>query len=262
LSKKAETSRVYLNGDEAEFKPFSLEDFSKGAIQEIDKERELQEAFKPDFEGLAEKEFVLGGFNFDYHGGYRAGEIEEKSADRAKAMIESAQSRVDDIESEAREKGYKEGHDEGRDEGVKEVTEVMQTLLDVIQSLLEYRHEVTLKYEEEMIAMVMLAASEVVMREVEVDRDMAKRVIWKTVEDVHSRQKITIRVNPVDAKNVHEVFSEIVEKIEAVEGVSIKEDPTVTAGGSIVETNVGQLDATVENRLMSLYKNLKHKVHM
>ena len=50
------------------------------------------------------------------------------------------------------------------------------------------------------------------------------------------------------------------EEMEIIEHLEFKADPAITPGGCILETNIGSLDATVENRLMNIHRALREQM--
>ncbi len=261
MSNKGERfSRVFVEPKGESFRSFELETFSEEEEQRKDKKVEAQNAFKREFESIEERAFVLGGFDFEYHGGYKHDEILKKTSDEVEKMIGDAKNRVESIEKEAREKGYSEGSRQGRDDGISEVKSVIESLNESIVLLMNTRMEFFEKSEKEMIDIIILTATEIIRREVQSDREIIKNVIRKSVEEIHSRQTITIRLNPRDIVSARELASELVEKIESLEKVEFEEDTSISDGGCFIKTNVGILDATVENRLLDIYANFKQKV--
>lgn len=261
MFKRKLKARVFIKPEEGSFRLFELKPFKEEEEERLSRKVRAEKEFKPDFEGIREKEFVLGGFDFDYHGGYRRDEILKKTSDEVEGLINQAKARVAEIEKEAREKGHKEGFEKGHAEGLVEVRSLMKTLDYVIEGLFDVRKEFYEKSEKEMVDIIILTASEIIRREVKEDRDVIKDVIRKAVEGIHSLQEITISLNPRDIESARELTPELMEKMETIKNVRFEENPSISEGGCLVETNVGKLDATVENRLMAIYKNLRQRVH-
>ncbi|MDH5542311.1 MAG: FliH/SctL family protein [Nitrospinota bacterium] len=255
-------ARVYPTPEEGIFKPFGLGRFEEVEVERLEKKVIAQREFKPEFEGRKEKEFILGGFEFEYHGGYQIDQLLKKVEDEAEAMMNEAKARVESIESEARERGYNEGFEKGRADGYKEVESLMESISNSIKLLEGEREAFFNKSEKEMVDLVALTASEVIAGEIKTGPEVIKNIIRDTVKDVHSRQQITIKMNPADLGLAKDLSGELIQSFEAIEGVSLVGDPSITAGGCVVETNIGVLDSTLENRLMSIYKDLRQKVYL
>ena len=58
-----------------------------------------------------------------------------------------------------------------------------------------------------------------------------------------------IRVNPDDLEAVRRHRNDWLESLESIDHLLIESDPTVTRGGCVVETPIGDVDAQIEERL-------------
>jgi len=246
-----------LTGKEADkTKKFELASFTE-EVEARDKKRKAEADFRPDRPQQKDNEFVLGGFDFEYGGGYRRDEIMKKTLDEADAMIADAKARVSAIERDAYEKGLAEGHEAGKTESSAEVSFLIGSLKDCVQKLTGGRNEFYAKAEKEMVDLVILVASEILVKEIKEDRDIITEVIRKAVGELHSKQSVTIRLNNADvemAVSMHETFLKEMDDLESLE---IVVDNSITPGGCILKTNVGMIDATVEGRLADIHRNLK-----
>lgn len=253
-------SKVIRDPAEGTFKKFELEAFKEKEEEAERKKLRVDREFKPDFSGARESNFVLGGFDFEYGGGYRRDEIVKKTSDEVKAMLEDARARVSDIENEARERGYSEGLKKGKEEAINEVNSIMESLKKGIDSLMRTREEFFEKAEKEMVDLVALVSSEIVLREISRDNEIIEDVIRKAAGEIHSRQKIKIRINPADMENVKNMAEKLTKEVEAVEGVEFEPDRKISQGGCVIETNIGTLDATVENRLKTMHRSFRERL--
>jgi len=250
-------SKVVLNPDEGSFRKFELEVFGEKEAESRKKKEKLEKEFKHDYEGSREHEFVMGGFDFKYEGGYRRDEIMQKTTDEVEAILADARNRVKEIEKEAEERGYQAGHEKGSEEGAKEVTSLMSTLKKTVESLKETRREFFAKSEKEMVDLVTLISSEIIQGEIKQNPEIIAGVIRKAVSGIHSKQAIKINVNPADLEIAMSLAEELIKKTEAIMDVKFEADEKIPRGGCIVETNIGTLDATVENMLMALHRGLR-----
>ncbi|GMT41677.1 MAG: hypothetical protein IEMM0002_0088 [bacterium] len=251
-------SNIIFNPDENSCKAFELKAFEDSKLAK--KKKDLKEEFKPDHKGDRKHEFVPGGFDFEYEGGYRRDEIMKKTTDEIEEMLTDAKERVKDIEKEARESGYKAGHEKGSEDGVKKVESLLQTLKETIESLNETRNEFYAKSEKEMIDLVTLVSSEIIQREISSNKEVITGVMRKAVKEIHSKQSVKICVNPADLQSAKQLGGELIKETEAITNVSFEADEKITPGGCIVETNIGSLDATVENSLREILRDLKEQV--
>ena len=254
-------AKIYGEGDDVSIQPFGMTNFKE--VEEGEREKKVTAAkeFTPDVVGEREKEFILGGFEFEYHGGYQVDRLLKKVEDEAEELLNAAKARVTDIEIEARDKGYNEGYEKGRAEGFKEVASLMESMGETIRSLSEARDVFFQKAEKEMIDLIVFTVGEVIEKEVKSDPSIIHNIIRETLKEVTSAQTVTIKLNPADLSLGKELTGELIEKYEKIQGVNFKEDPSIMPGGCLVETNIGMLDATMETKLLSIYKDLRQRVY-
>jgi len=239
--------------------------FKLTAFKEKEEEAELKKArvdkeFKPDFEGKKDRDFVLGGFDFEYGGGYRRDEIAKKTSDEIEVMLAEARGRAKGIEDEAKKRGYEEGLKKGREDAAREVTSIVESMKKTIESLTDTRTEFFGKAEKEMVDLVTMVSSEIVLREIREDEKIIADVLRKAVEEIHIQQKIKVRVNPADLENVKNMEEKLLEEVESITGVEFAADGKITQGGCVIETNIGTLDATLENRLTAVHRSLREQL--
>ncbi len=253
-------SKVIFEPEEGSFKPFSLETFTGVAEETEKKKKDIDKDFKPDRIGPKEREFVMGGFDFEYGGGYRKDEIMKKTTDEIEEMLSQAKENAKKTEKEGYDKGYKEGHDKGSEDGLKEATSLMESLIEAVDSLKNVRRSFYEKSEKEMVDLVSRTVAEIVYRETSEGGDIIADVIRNAVKDLHTKQFIKIRLNPVDMEIAQKLEDELIKSIDEVEGVEMKEDPAVSPGGCIIESNIGELDATVETRLKAMHEKISDSI--
>jgi flagellar assembly protein FliH len=63
---------------------------------------------------------------------------------------------------------------------------------------------------------------------------------------------VTLKVNPKDLDLVREHRKEWVEAVEGMGTLTVEADPAIARGGCVLETDAGDVDARVEERLAML----------
>lgn len=251
-------------GGTDDFKPFSFANFTEEAeVMEAARRKDAAAEFRPDHkrpETSGEDEFVLGGFDFEFKGGYRRDEILKKTSDEIDGMLRAAHARVEQIEADAYQKGYREGNIKGKHEGFAEATGLMNTLVDGLKQLEAARGIQYRKAEKEMVDLVVLIAAEIVRREVAQDPAIVVEVLRKAVSELETKQSIVVRLSPKDMELLGVMRESLQQEMEVVEKMEFKADPAITPGGCILETNIGSLDATVENRLINIHRTLREQI--
>lgn len=190
-----------------------------------------------------------------------ASEIKKRAEEEAKRLsqrlLEEAQREAERLKAEASKAGYKEGYDkgfaQGYAEGLKEGKAQYEKQISLLKSVLEEirkaKERLLEEVEPEIIDLIKIALRKILLREVELDRELVIRVIKTAIKKLEERSKITLRVSPEDLPKVVERREELKRDIEGLKELEIVEDPRVGKGGCIVEGSLGVVDARIERQV-------------
>lgn len=164
----------------------------------------------------------------------------EASRLRKRAREVLAQAVVE--KEEERKRGFEQGHQEG----LAALTErLIQAEAD--------RNRVLTEAEPQIVRMVAEIAEKVIGREIQNGAvvDIVKKAVSQSVG-----QRITVHVHPTDRPVLEEKEKELLEVVDKSQTITVKEDESVSAGGCIVETELGTVDARLETQLAAIRKAL------
>ncbi len=186
-----------------------------------------------------------------------AEEIKRKADEEAKRasekIIREAKGEADSIREKAFNDGFKKGYDEGYREGIKEGRKEYDDLIALLRSVIEgiksSKDKLLEEIEPEVIEIIKIVLRKLLLKEVEVDRDLVIRVIKAAVKKLEERAKIVVRVNPDDLPKVVERREELFSSIEGLKELDIIEDSRVERGGCVVEGGLGVVDARIERQI-------------
>lgn len=170
-------------------------------------------------------------------------------ADNDAARIKAEASKVLAEVEAVREQARKEGFDEGREAGMAQATE----LVAKFEALKE---EFYTKAEPEIISLVMEIAEKVIGRMVHEHREAIMSIVRQAIDSALG-DRMTIRINPEDYKKVQPKIKEMQEGLDKTRRLVFKEDDSISAGGCVVETEVGTIDAQLETQLRAIRKALE-----
>ncbi len=149
---------------------------------------------------------------------------------------------------------YQRGKQDGIREGLCAVSQQIETFKAMIGQLKQYQEKL---YEDAKLELVELAfkiAEKILGREVSLKRDVVLSIIEKAIKEVRDKSHITIYVSPIDEPTVLEYKDKLLEGIEGE--VKILPDPSVSAGGCIIQTSFGRIDALIETQLKEIRKKI------
>ena len=243
-------SKIYPKESGAEkAREYTLRDILRPEERE---ELKKKAEFVPDNKETGGKEFIPGGFDFEYEGGLRRDEILRRSMDEAEEIVRKAREEAEQIQREARAQGFEQGRNEGYNTGMREAATIVDAFTKLVEELSRIREDFYRNAEEEMIHLVVSIARVVIGRDVERNPSLVRNIIDKAIEQVQSREELDIKINPEDLAEAEQFRPELAKKVMDIDKVSFKGDPLITRGGCMVESNIGSIDARLETQLESV----------
>ncbi len=160
---------------------------------------------------------------------------------------------IESIQKQAYDEAFQQGREEGLKAGLKEGQAEIKRSRTQFESLMNALNEpfaqLDKRVEEELVALAMLVAKQLVRRELKIDPGQVIAVVREAMSILPiSSQKIRLRLHPEDAELVRSAFA-----LEDTElAWKIAEDPLLTRGGCEVITESSRIDATIEKRLAAV----------
>ncbi len=164
---------------------------------------------------------------------------------------------VMNIERDAYEKGFRAGESAGFEFGRKKAETLFQGLAHILDELANLRDRLYRSCEKEIIDLIIAIARKVVHRELETKREIVVDLVREALKASVAGGEIVIRLNPEDLKIMSEYREELASYVDGVKNLTIKEDSTIKRGGCIVETNFGEVDATVDTIMGEIEDRLR-----
>lgn len=166
-------------------------------------------------------------------------------------------SRIESIEREAYEKGFVAGEKAGFEFGLQKASALFGGLSGLLDEIASFKESLHKSSEKEMAALAMAIAKKVVQRELEIKNDSVLDSVRAALRAVVAGGEITIKVNPKDHDLLLQYRGELARYGDGVKGVKIESDESVSKGGCIIDTNFGEIDATIESAFSEIEQRLK-----
>ena len=187
--------------------------------------------------------------------------LRREAEEAAQELIAAAQSQAQAIGEEARQQGYQAGYEAGYADGAQRAeqavgqqaqmdrTAYQADIADFIAHIEGERQRAWLDMEPQVVSLVFDLAKHVIKQEVEVSREVSLSVVRNALRRVADAGTLRIRVNPEDLQTVRGSREELLTLVDNLRHVEIIEDRRVGAGGCIVETEGGSIDARLEAQI-------------
>lgn len=171
---------------------------------------------------------------------------------RSDGDVSDRPSRYRAIEEEAYRKGFREGEMAARESSSKTLTPVISTLEEALKELTRVKKEIRACAEKEAVDLALAVAKKIVCQEISANNQIVLNVVKEALKKVESKEEIIIKINPVDLKVIEKCREDIPGFFGEISEVVFKADPSLTNGGCVIETRLGDVDARIERQLMAV----------
>ena len=191
----------------------------------------------------------------------------QKARDQAQELVSEAEKKAADIvdkaeqtEAATQKKAFTEGFDAGREAGFKEgkveVTRLIERLHTMIERTMDKREEILAQTEQQIVDLVLLMTRKIVKVISENQRNVVTSNIIHALRKVKGRADVIIRVNLADVGLTSEHTKDFLAAAENIKNITVVEDLSVDAGGCIIETDFGSVDARIASQLHGLEQRI------
>ncbi|MDR2490914.1 MAG: flagellar assembly protein FliH [Spirochaetaceae bacterium] len=176
----------------------------------------------------------------------------QQAEDDVTKMLAAAETDAEAKRTQGHDEGFEKGKDEGFAQGKVEVNRLIERIHRVLERLQDKRADVLNETEQQIIDLVLLIARKVVKSVSETQKNVVIENIREALGKVKSKGKVTIKVNLSDLELATAHIEEFTKQLESSGTIEILEDSSIDAGGCVVETDFGAIDARIANQLAEL----------
>ena len=182
----------------------------------------------------------------------------------AASVTETAENIALDKLKEIQEKAYQEaynlGLEEGKREGFtlasKEIDSRLQNLSDLISSIANLKQELFSQNEGHVVKLAYHMASRIAHKEVETSNEVVVEVLRKAIEMAQLDEDVVVQVSPMQLEFLETLQKEAGRDLEFLKQIKLVGVDEVNIGGCVIETNYGEIDARIEERINKLWSEL------
>jgi len=166
-----------------------------------------------------------------------------------KADAETYRLQVVKEAEEVKEVAFKEGYESGFKMWAEKLVE-LENEIDKVHAELQ----------KLIIPVALKAAKKIVGKEIELNDEIIADIVIANLKAVSQHKKITIYVNKRELDALEKNKNRLKEVFENLESLSIRERGDVAAGGCIIETEVGIINAQMDHRWNILEKAFENLI--
>jgi flagellar biosynthesis/type III secretory pathway protein FliH len=161
-------------------------------------------------------------------------------------IVAQAHAEAEAIRAQAREDGFAAGLQAAQGE----LATTAEALEAALASVAELRGEVSDLVERGAIALGLRIAEQALGAAIEVDPDRVVDTVRGALRRLTERERVTILVNPEDLDTVRSATAELIQRLGGIESCDVQAERRVSRGGAVVRTVEGEVDATLETKLL------------
>lgn len=159
------------------------------------------------------------------------------------------EARFQQEKEDAYHSGFEDGTNEGTKQGLAQSAEEIERFQALVKTLPAQWNDAVKSYDIAVADLALRIAQKIVSAAADVDEQVILEAVRECLSYVEDKTKVIIRVNPDDLETVRRHRDNWLESLESIGTLLIEPEPTVSKGGCIVETPIGDVDAQVEERL-------------
>jgi flagellar assembly protein FliH len=164
-------------------------------------------------------------------------------------MIAQAGAEADAIREHARAEGHAEGRAAGHGDGLAEVSAAAGALADALRGVESLRTGVVESVERDAVELALELAGKILTGALQARPELVVDVVQGALRRVSDRRQIAVLVNPADLETLQGAIGALQGQISGIELCDLQSDQRVEAGGAIVRTAEGEVDAGVQTQL-------------
>ena len=167
------------------------------------------------------------------------------------------------LEAEAKilDQTCKNAYDRGFSEGTvwqkKQNLLTLKALAEVLREAEALKRKLYAEAEEQMLDLVLAVAEKVVYEEVSANRKTILTLLREAVKSVMDREGMKICLNPSDYAFIKEMKPDFFLDLDGAKNIAFEADAAIQPGGAVLETNAGEVDARLEQRIKEIKAALK-----
>lgn len=211
-----------------------------------------------------EAEGAISSFQIDRIVAQQTGIAEIERASIEERVEREALGRLKELQEDAYKQAYALGLEEGREKAYQETSaalnERLGSLEQLVSSIENLKSDLVSYNESHIVRLAYVMAKKIAMEEIAEKPELILKVVNQAIQGAQSDESVTVRVSSTDLEFIEQMREKLGKEFDALKRAKFEASETMAPGGCIVETNYGDVDATVEQRVGKLWDSLVGKL--
>ena len=161
----------------------------------------------------------------------------------------SAEERAAALQAEAQHLGHQEGLERGMAEARVRVEQALEAVAAAERAMAEMHDRYVAEAEAAAVDLAFQIAEKVIGTTIATDREAVLGVVSGALLRTTDREHIVLEVNPSDFELVRDSAAELAARLGGISRMEVVSERRVEAGGCVVRTEAGEIDARVSAQL-------------
>ncbi len=154
------------------------------------------------------------------------------------------------------EEAYARGLREGLENAGQRLESATKALADALDEVSRLREKLVQNSRQDMLRLVMAVAEQVIRQQAAVDSSVVMNIIDHALQSAVRSDRYRVRINPADLAAVNEQKPLFIASVSGLKNLHIEADASISAGGCRVDSELGEVDATLETQLETIRQAL------
>ena len=156
---------------------------------------------------------------------------------------------IKEIETQAYIRGFNKGEKDGYASANSRIEKKIKEFAGALNDVSKLREQIMADIEAEIVELALAIAGKIVCCEIKTNPGLIVGVLSEALQKVESHQNLNVRLNPKDLEFIRSSGLQLTDYIDSTEQIKIVEDPGVSRGGCLVQTDSGEIDARIEKQI-------------
>lgn len=217
----------------------------------------FQSGSGPRFQGFVEgfAPFIPGGNPSPPANNISEPVIEASSAEALSTDSGMLMIREEELESRLGE-AFAKGIEEERKQADEDLTGIYSALAEAISITSRLRERIVKESEDELLKLSFMLAKKIIRQELKQDKQIMTQMVSEALREFPEQHEIVVCLHPDDYKVISSNKELFLAGVGHERQITFKPDEAMTAGGCVVESSTGIIDARIEAQLDEIYRSL------
>lgn len=180
----------------------------------------------------------------------------EEAQRKAEDILKKAKNSKEAIEMQAYNQGIEKGQAEGRKMVVKKIEPLFETFRNAIDEISSMRESIIEVHQKQLLEIIFLITEKIIRRSIHLTPDIILDTVRAASIHLMETDEIRLRLHPSDFEYIREIEKVLSKKLSGKKNIHVFEDTAIDRGGIVIETEFGEIDATIRSQIDHLKEEL------